>query len=76
MKIELEASSSFILVTFSNHSHDPGYEGDAAGDWVQDHGAGKAVGGAGFDVVELRAVGGGDDVGGRVADVPTGAVVW
>ena len=49
--------------------HDPGDESYAAGDGVQDHGSGEAVGGAGFDVRELRVVKNGDNVGKFVADV-------
>ena len=56
--------------------HDPCYECYAAGDRMQDHGSGEAVGGAGFDVGKLCTVNGSDDVRRLVTDVATGAPVW
>lgn len=52
-----------------------GDEVDAAGDGVENHGAGEGAGGVVGVVGELRAVLLGEDVGGGVADVRAGAVV-
>ena len=49
--------------------NDPCDKCHTAGDGVQDHGSGEAVGGAGFDVGQLCAVNSGDNVGRLVADV-------
>jgi hypothetical protein len=51
--------------------HDPGDECHAAGDGVQNHGSGEAVGRAGFDVGKLRAVHVGNDMSGLISDVAT-----
>ena len=55
--------------------HDPGDEGYAAGDGVQDYGSGEAVGGTSFNLGELDPVYTGDDMRWLIADVAAGAPV-
>jgi hypothetical protein len=55
--------------------HDPGDEGYAAGNGMQDHCSGQGVGSPGFDVGELGAVGCGNNVRGCVANVAARAPV-
>lgn len=60
----------------SAYGDNPGDEGYAAGDWMQDHSAGEAVGGASLDVGKLRTVHAGNDMSGLVPDMAVGAPVW
>lgn len=55
--------------------HDPGNEGYAAGDGVEDHGSGEAVGGTSFDLGELDPVYAGDNMRWLITNVAAGTPV-
>jgi hypothetical protein len=56
--------------------HNPGDESHAASNGMQDHCSGQAIRSSGLNVGEMCAIGCGDDVRRRIADVAAGAPVW